>query len=866
MTYLARFLYRNLRGYRLLIFLAVIMTLIEVVASILSVYPFKYILDANKPGQTDQTQTPLDILVTQRLFPVVAQLYPPLVAKISPSGHPIIGKAVITILIMGLLTALLSFVQIRIATLIAKSLTARLSKRLFDHLQRLSVSWHNTQEQGDLIQRVTGNLVDLEKFVADGMVDALAAVLTVLGILAIMFFTNVFFFSISLALAVAMFGVVLVYTGQIKAATKKEKKADGQVSSIAAEAIAKIMEIKAFTLEKFMFGVFSKGTDTRLKAGRQAGNMQAQFTPLVETLLICGKVIIVGIGVHVAVTGEPITLGLLSTYSVTIGSLGIFLFYLDKLYQPMRDLSKLATLSTGALVAAERIQEVLDQQTELVELPPKYQGPTRFTGTVDYQDVYFCYSHPGQLILKGVTLHIPAGKKVALVGLSGSGKTTLTNLLPRFYETVPGWGSVRIDNTDVMELPLAIVRRNISVVLQDSILFDGTIRENIKIGRPNATDAEMFEAAKQACIHETIMKKPDGYDTKLMNQGKNLSGGQRQRIAIARAILRDSPIIIMDEPTASLDVEAEAEVMRALEGLAEGRTVLMITHRLSTVGKVDAIIVLENGRIAEQGTYKELKQKDGVFSNLLKVQDAYNLDADESTSFILTASGDLPNLHLSQAEILIEVDGKIVGKHQLDRQVLTVGRADSNEIVIAFNHPAVQQVSRMHAKILWRDDRWDIQDFESTYGLHYNGQRIEQHTFTHGDRIYLTPRVALVYMQQSPLPPSASPTRPEPHVQQAQMLIEVDEQIIGKRVLDKAILTVGRQQHGAQHDIQIPSRYISRLLHAQIFSQNSSWVIKAAQDNCPLHYNAQPVLQHVFSKGDRVYLAPSVALIFQSFP
>src|SRR2546430_2375340 len=178
MTYLARFLYRNLHGYRLLIVLAVIMTLIEVVASILSVYPFKYILDANKTGPTDQTQTPVDILVTKGLFPVVAQI--PLVTKISPSGHPIIGKAVITILVMGLLTALLSFVQIRIASLIAKSLTARISKRLFDHLQRLSVSWHNTQEQGDLIQRVTGNLVDLEKFVADGMVDALAAVLTIL--------------------------------------------------------------------------------------------------------------------------------------------------------------------------------------------------------------------------------------------------------------------------------------------------------------------------------------------------------------------------------------------------------------------------------------------------------------------------------------------------------------------------------------------------------------------------------------------------------------------------------------------------------------------------------------------------------------
>jgi len=273
--------------------------------------------------------------------------------------------------------------------------------------------------------------------------------------------------------------------------------------------------------------------------------------------------------------------------------------------------------------------------------------------------VYFSYTHSGPFILKGINLHIPVGQKVALVGLSGSGKTTLTNLLLRFYEIPQWWGAVKIDGVNINDYPLSVLRSNISIVMQDSILFDATIRDNIKIGCPGATDAEMFKAAEQACIHETIMKRSGGYDAKIINQGKNLSGGQRQRIAIARAILRDTPIIIMDEPTAALDVEAEAEVMRALDSLAEGRTVLMITHRLSTVGKVDQIVVLKDGRITEQGSYKELKKQGGIFVNLLKVQNACDIDDEVGQSFIL-ADFERPNTSSLEAELVMKLDDKVI--------------------------------------------------------------------------------------------------------------------------------------------------------------------------------------------------------------
>src|SRR5207249_8873918 len=212
---------------------------------------------------------------------------------------------------------------------------------------------------------------------------------------------------------------------------------------------------------------------------------------------------------------------------------------------------------------------------------------------------------PNRPILKGINLHIPVGKKVALVGLSGGGKTTLVKLISRLYEIQQG--AVRIDGVDNRMYPLAVLRKNVSMVLQDNVLFEGTIRENIAIGKPGANDDEIIDAAKKAQMHETIMDLPDGYNTLVREQGKNFSGGQRQRLAIARAILRDAPILILDEPTASLDVEAEVEVMRAVDTLVVGRTVIVISHRLSTLGNVDEIVVLSDGRIIERGNYRELK-------------------------------------------------------------------------------------------------------------------------------------------------------------------------------------------------------------------------------------------------------------------
>ncbi len=266
---------------------------------------------------------------------------------------------------------------------------------------------------------------------------------------------------------------------------------------------------------------------------------------------------------------------------------------------------------------------MLDQAPEVLDNRAPYYGPSKLRGEITFDNVVFGYT-PDRPVLKGINLHIPQGRKIALVGLSGGGKTTLVKLIPRFYQIEQG--SLRIDGVDNRMYPLNVLRQNVSMVLQDSVLFEGTLRENIALGKPGASDQEVIEAAKKANIHESIMNDLGGYDRLVREQGKDLSGGQRQRIAIARAILRDAPILILDEPTAALDVESEAEVLHALDKLIVGRTVLMISHRLSTLGNVEEIIVLKDGGIVEQGSFKDLKSKGGVFAGLLEEQNRYNIE------------------------------------------------------------------------------------------------------------------------------------------------------------------------------------------------------------------------------------------------
>jgi ABC-type multidrug transport system fused ATPase/permease subunit len=609
---MVRFLFRHLKGYRLLVVVAIALTFVQVGASLLVAFPLKFILDK---------------LVNQRdphfpLAGLVLGVFDPLAP--SPGGHhstlAIILFAATLLVVLGLVSAGASYVQLYLAAFIGQNLSARLRQKLFDHLQHLSLSWHGQQKTGDLVQRLIGNVADIEKLVTDGLVDMLASILTLVGMVIVMVLATWQFTLFAILIVPALFVVVLVYTRSIKATTRRAAQAAGQVAEVAAEDIAAITEVKAFTLEVREARRFADRLGQYRAAALRAGWLQAQFTPLVMLLSTVGTAIVTGVGAYV-IAGHTVTLGVLTMPggSLTVGTLTVFLAYLKQLYQPMRDLSKLTYLTTVAAAGVERIQDVLAQAPEVLARPgaASAHGAPRLQGEIRYEHVTFSYL-PERPVLEDISLHIPAGRKVALVGLSGSGKTTLVQLMPRFYEL---WaGAISIDGVDQRSYPLEVLRQNISLVLPESVLFEGTIRDNIALGRPGASAAQIIDAARKAHIHETILALPGGYEARVREQGKNFSSGQRQRLAIARAILRDTPILILDEPTASLDVEAEAEVMHALETLVVGRTVLTISHRLSTLGHVDEIIVLHKGRIAERGTFEELQCAGGVFAYLLAEQ------------------------------------------------------------------------------------------------------------------------------------------------------------------------------------------------------------------------------------------------------
>ncbi len=637
---MVRFLYDNLRGRRLSVSTAVALTVVGVGCDILSAFPLKFILDK----------------IVHHLDPA-GPIVSPAVTFFDQFGtrnglnlteaHSQLGVILFSglmLLVLGLIGSLVAYVQLAVAASVAQDVGARLRKRLFVHIEHLSLAWHGRQRVGDLVQRISGNVTDIEKLIADGLVDLLAGVLTLVGFLVVMFVLNWQFTLLSMVILPPLVIVIVGYTRWIKRASRQTAKALGEVSEVANEGVGAITELKAFTLESWLARTFFNRVDRKRRFGWKAGRRQAEFEPLVLTLVTLSSAAIITIGAWVAFGhGHRYSVLFLTipAGSLTIGTLTVFLSYSRQLYSPLRSLSKLMLLASTGSSAAERIQEVFDQPIEDESSPhadePEGTGFERDVteargrrlqrgrhqsvhGDVVYRGVVFGYDE-GRPVLHSIDLEVPVGKRVALVGLSGSGKTTLVRLLPRFYEA---WeGSITIGGVDIREHPREVLRRNISIVLQDSILFEGTIRENIVLNHGAVTDEVLATAARQAFIHDTIAAMPDGYDSKVRELGKNFSSGQRQRIAIARAILRDAPILILDEPTANLDVEAEGEVMRAVERLTDGRTVIVISHRLSTLGSVDQIALLEGGRIVERGTYQELKAAGGSFAHLLSEQNRY---------------------------------------------------------------------------------------------------------------------------------------------------------------------------------------------------------------------------------------------------
>ena len=524
------------------------------------------------------------------------------------AGHSRIGVlefCALAVLAIAAVGAICSYTEKYVTTSVGQWVTHDLRRTLYHHIQRLSLGYHDHKQTGDLISRVTGDIDAIQSFIASGILGALINSLTLVGMLGVMLYLNWRFTLIALSVAPVLFLVVYSYTRRIKKASREVRKKEGEIVSIIQEVLSSIHVVKAFAREDYEQRRLEAESLESVEIALKARSLKAKLSPIVEMIVAVGTALVLWFGARMVLDG-----------SLSPGSLILFVLYLGKMYKPMQELSKMTDAYSKAAVGYERIMEVLNTDGEVKDLPGA-RNAGGFQGSVRFDNVTFGYEK-NRPVLRNVSFNLESGRIAALVGPTGAGKTSIISLIPRFYD--PDSGVVRIDGIDVRRFKQKSLRQQISFVLQETLLFHGSIWSNIAYGKPDATRAEILRAAELANAREFIEKMPEGYDTIVGERGVTLSGGQRQRIAIARAITRNSPILILDEPTTGLDAESERLVIDALDTLMEGKTSVVITHRLSTIRRASSILVVNDGWIVEHGTHDQLLSYGGIYSRLHELQ------------------------------------------------------------------------------------------------------------------------------------------------------------------------------------------------------------------------------------------------------
>ncbi len=568
--------------------IALIAMLGEVLADVLDPWPVKVVVDS--------------ILQSKALPHWLAR---PVFGMFGHNKLAILDFAVAAVAAIALLGAVSSYFENYMTTTVSQWVAHDLRRTLYNHIQRLSLAERDQTRTGDLISRITDDIEAVQSFLGSSLLGILVDLLTLVGMIGVMFYVNWRFTLISLSVVPVLAFVVYSLTRRIKQASRAVRQRESEMTSIVEEGLTSARVVQAFAREDYEVRKFESESLSNVETALHARGLKAKLPPIVELIVAVGTCLVLGYGARLALAGQ-----------ISAGVLIVFLLYLGKMYKPIRDISKETDTVSKAIVGYERIREVLEIESRVRDLPRARPAP-RLKGKIEFQHVSFSYDG-GDPVLKDVSLQIEPGQVAALVGPSGAGKTTIISLIPRFYD--PTSGIVQLDGQDIRRFKLKSLREQMSFVLQETLLFRASVWDNIAYGRPDARPKEILRAARLANADEFIERLPEGYSTLLGERGASLSGGQRQRIAIARAVIRNTPLLILDEPTTGLDSGSEKAVLEALDRLMKGRTCVVIAHHFNTIRRADTIFVVQEAGISERGSHEELIAENGSYAELFRIE------------------------------------------------------------------------------------------------------------------------------------------------------------------------------------------------------------------------------------------------------
>jgi subfamily B ATP-binding cassette protein MsbA len=599
---LTRLVFQQVRPYRKWLLLILAAMLIEALMDIAAPWPLKIVID-NVMGQH---ALPLWLLWIKQF-------------SISENKMALAGIAAILLVVITIIGAVAGYINNFFTESVAQHIANDVRLQTYHHLQRLSLGYYDTHQVGKILSTITADVSAMKDFVSTTLLSILVDALTIAGILGLMFYLNWVFALVAVAITPFLLIFVIKFKKAVKKSVHEVRKDESNMLAVLQQGLESIRVVNAFGTQQEEENRLKKISLETVHAALRTRRLKALVSPVVAIIISLCIALVLWQGSSLALAGF-----------MTIGSLTVFLSYLNKFFSPVKDLAKMTNAVAQATVALERIRQILETD-DIIPQKPNAIVPGKFQGEIVFENVQFGYNRE-TIILNNLSFTINSGQRIGICGPTGSGKSTVASLIPRFYDVQRG--RILIDGTDVRDYNLEGLRKQIGFVLQDTVLFYGTVAENIAYGKTGATHEEIIKAAQLANAEEFISKMPHGYDTFVGERGLTLSGGQRQRIGIARAIIRDSPILILDEPTAALDTESERIVMEALERLMKGRTVITIAHRLSTIADADKIIVIKDGQVEEEGKHDELITKEGLYAELYRLQSMMGNPHNNTANFV----------------------------------------------------------------------------------------------------------------------------------------------------------------------------------------------------------------------------------------